>query len=297
MSDDNYILERIRESSLKSTHEEMLKSGMHKALFGFIESDTAKLVQWPEVYRGVPNAILRSGLFGAIARGKRPYSISKPVAALSNIQIMHSGPLLDQADLDVWMQCMHISRTQPLGFEFQISAHPFLKAIGRDTGKSQREWLKESFGRLATSVIELNEKDGTGYFNGHLIHAYGQDTDTGLHHVIINPSIIRLYGNKNCTWVELEERLALSGHPLALWLHGFYVTHANALPYKVETIHKLCGSRSKNVTDFRKDVRKAFALMHAAIGWKGEINSKGLITIERPVSRAQRRHLNAKLPN
>lgn len=295
MSDDNYVIDSIREHALKTTHDKMLQSSMHKLLFGFIEGDTAQLVKWPEAYRGVPNSILRSALFGAIGRGERATHIARPIATLNGEIMVHGGPELDQADRDVWEQNLHLSRNSKLGHSFEVSAHSFLKAIGRATGKSQREWLKESFKRLLSSTIEV--KGGGIFYAGHLIHEYIHDEKTGLYYVTINPNIVRLYRDDRWTLFELKDRLALKGHPLAQWLHGFYSTHAKPFPYKVETIHKLCGSKSKNVTDFRKDIRKAFAIMNTAIGWKGEINDKGLITMDRPISRAQQRHLNCKIPD
>ncbi|CAI3810723.1 hypothetical protein DBADOPDK_06208 [Pseudomonas sp. MM223] len=295
MSDDNYVLERIKESSQKISYEQMLKSAMHDVLMGFRKGDAATLVKWPDASRGVPNSILRSALFSAVGRGQRTIHLATNIETLQGVTMVYSGPQLDQADLDVWEQCLHLSRTTSLGLSLEISSHPFLKAIGRETGKSQRDWLKDSFKRLLGGMLEV--QDGRINYAGHLISEYLHDENTGRYCVVMNPNIVKLYGDGMWTMVELNERLALKGHPLAQWLHGFYSTHAKAYPLKVATIHKLCGSRSKNVTDFRKDVRKAFALMHAAIGWKGEINDKGLVTMDRPPSRAQQRHLNAKVPD
>lgn len=293
MSDDNYVLESLQRSALKTTREKMLKSEFSEIIFGFRKGNTAQLVNWPEGSRGVPNSILRSALFGAIGRGGRDIHMATPVASLNGVTVMHSGPQLDQADLDVWEQCLHVSRNSILGHSFEISAHPFLKAIGRDTGKSQREWLKESLKRLLQSTIEV--QNGSLSYAGHLIHDYFRDESKGLYYITINPNIVNLYGDDGWTLFQLKDRLALRGHPLAQWLHGFYATHAKPYHYKVETIHKLCGSRSKNVTDFRKDIRKAFALMDTAIGWKGEINNKGIIAMIHSITRAQHRHLQGKV--
>lgn len=251
-----------------------------------------ELADWPEDLRGVPNSILRSALFGAIGRGKRAYN-SSVKATSGDVFLRHTGPQLDQADLDVWEQCLHISRGSKLGDSFEFSAHKFLKDIGRQTGKSQREWLKESFMRLMTSVIEVS--DGQKSYAGPLIHHHTRDEKTGLQRITINPNIARLYGEDGWTLLDWKERLALRNHPLAQWLHGFYSTHARPFRYKVETIHMLCGSQSKNLTDFRKDVRKAFEVMRNEIKWTGEISDTGLITVAKRNSSSQRRHLIRKL--
>jgi hypothetical protein len=294
MSDSKSAVVRLREGALKDTYELMLQTRMNKLVLGFDGDDATKLEKWDDEYRCVPNAILRSALFGAIGRGPRANNKDMPVASLSGVTITHSGPQLDQADLDVWEQCLHMARETKLGSSFKVSVHPFLKAIGRATGKSQRDWLKESFERLLDSKIEV--KDGSKYYSGHLLSEYARDEDTGLHYITINAHILELYGDGGWTLFEFKERLALRGHPLALWLHGFYITHAKAYPYKVETIHKLCGSKSNNLTDFRKDIRKAFMLLKSTFGWTGEINDKGHITVDRPISRPQQRNLISKMP-
>ena len=250
------------------------------------------LGDWPEDTRGVPNSILRSALFGAIGRGKRAYN-SGWITSVGGVDIKHTGPQLDQADLDVWEQCLHISRGSKLGDSVEFSAHRFLKDIGRQTGKSQRDWLKESFMRLMTSVIEVS--DGDRSYAGQLIHHHMRDDTTGLQRITINPKIVKLYSPDGWTMLDWKGRLALRNHPLALWLHGFYSTHAKPFKYKVETIHKLCGSQSKNVTDFRKDLRKAFEVMNREIRWAGVIGDTGLIIITKPPSRSQQLHLNRML--
>lgn len=295
MSDDNYVLDRLKESALKTTYQKVLNSEMCELLFGFPKGDTAQLVKWDDEYRGVPNAILRCSMFGAIGRGKRAINMASKMASLSNYSISHSGPQLDQADLDVWEQCLHLARTSMLGHSFEVSAYKFLKAIGRPTGKSQKEWLKESLMRLLESTVTI--EDGEITYAGHLIQDFLHSEKAWLYKITINSKIANLYGDDKWTLYEWKDRMALRGHPLAQWLHGFYITHAKSFGYKVETIHKLCGSNSKKISDFKKDVRKAFAFMDTAIGWKGEINDEGHITMIRPISRAQQRHLRHKLPD
>ena len=90
-----------------------------------------------------------------------------------------------------------------------------------------------------------------------MLHGGARDDETGAYSIEINPKIVALYGREGWTQVEWQQRLALKGQPLAQWLHGFYTTHAQPYPYRAETLHKLCGSEAKNLTDFRKDLRKA----------------------------------------
>lgn len=281
-----------RRAELAESLKMDVKSELAQVLFGFTDLDVGELPDWPESSRGVPNSILRSALFSAIKRGPRTYHSAVEMASVEGVRVIFTGPQLDQADLDVWEQCLHISRARPLGSSVEFSAHNFLKSIGRPTGKSQRDWLKGSFLRLMTSVIEL--KDGDKSYAGQLVHHHLRDDETGLQSITINPKIVRLYGGSGWTRVEWEDRMALKKHPLAQWLHGFYSTHAKPYDYRVETIHKLCGSQAKNVTDFRKDVRRAMEVMGSTIGWKGELSPKGLVSMVKPPSSSQQRHLKNK---
>ena len=55
---------------------------------------------------------------------------------------------LDPSDLEVWQQLVHRARLEPLGHRIQFTAHTLLQALGRNTGKSDHEWLKEVLERL-----------------------------------------------------------------------------------------------------------------------------------------------------
>ena len=113
------------------------------------------LPSWPEAMRGVPNVALRSALFGAIKRGRRAFQERVVKASVDGYSIIHTGPQLDQADLDVWEQCLHLARTGGLGNELYFSSYSFLKAIGRATGGKNVEWLIRSLSRLTASVVEI----------------------------------------------------------------------------------------------------------------------------------------------
>jgi len=253
-----------------------------------------QLPLWPEAVRGVPNSVLRSALFGAIKRGRRAYLQREALASVDGVTVLFTGPRLDQADLDVWEQCLHLARGRELGERVQFAAHGFLRAIGRSTGGKDVEWLKGAFARLSSSVVEI--KDGSRAYFGAMLHGGARDDETGAYSIEINPKIVALYGREGWTQVEWQQRQALKGQPLAQWLHGFYATHAQPYPYHAETLHKLCGSEAKNLTDFRKDLRKALEHIREAAGWGGEVTHDGLVVVERTPSKSQKRHLAKKAP-
>lgn len=248
-----------------------------------------QLPLWPEPVRGVPNSILRSALFGAIRRGKRAFLQREPIASYEGVTILQTGPRLDQADLDVWEQCLHLARTGGLGLEIRFTGHGFLRAIGRRTGKSQHEWLKSSLARLMSSVVEV--QDGKRAYAGQLIHHWYRDDETGRHVIVINPKIAALYGSDGWTQVQWQQRLALHKRPLAQWLHGFYSTHVEPYAIKVETIHRLCGSETKELFHFRAELRDALAALAVVTGWTWEIDGSDLVHVRKAPTGSQARHL------
>lgn len=239
-----------------------------------------QLPMWPERIRGVPNSVLRSALFTATKRGKRQYFEGVQIAAVDGITVVFTGPRLDQADLDVWEQCLHIARTHGLGNTIQFAAYGFLKAIGRDTGKAQREWLKGAFRRLRTSDVELS--DGKRTFFGALISHGQKNEENEKYELVINPKIASLYNDDGWTGQDWEQRKALIGKPLALWLHGFYSTHAKPFDYKVETLWKLCGSEAKELKHFKEKLNESLPHLCEATGWSCRIENDKLQVFKSP---------------
>lgn len=92
-----------------------------------------KLELWPEEVRGVPNAALRTAMFTA---GKERVFLKEwtPIASVQGIEISARGERLNQHDLDLWEQLLHLQRLQPLGARIEFTAHAMLKALGRPTG-------------------------------------------------------------------------------------------------------------------------------------------------------------------
>jgi hypothetical protein len=224
-----------------------------------------QLPLWAEVCRGVPNSVLRSALFGVVRRGPRSFQQRVQKASVEGIRIIHTGPQLDQADLDVWEQALQLARTGGLGCRIQFTASQFLKSIGRGNGKSQHEWLKGAFARLAASVVEI--KDGHRAYFGAILSHGGRDDQTGRYVIEMNPKLIELYGLDGWSSVEFDQRMALKKRPLAQWLHGYYSSHAKPFPVKVETLHRLCGSQNTAIKAFRQDLRSALEKLEEVTHW------------------------------
>lgn len=214
------------------------------------DSKVYQLPLWPEPARGIPNPVLRGALFAAVQGKNRAVFQRELLACQKGLQIRFTGIQLDQSDLDVWEQALHLARHHPLGTRCEFSVYGFLKALGRKTGKSEHEWLKNSFARLMGCGVELTNQQERKTYGGSLLE-FLRDDDSGRYVVIFNPKILTLYEG-GWTAIDWQARQLLRGKPLALWLHGYLASHAKPYPIKIETLRTFSGSNNKAVRFFKR---------------------------------------------
>lgn len=246
-----------------------------------------QLPLWPEPTRGTPNAWLRGALFAAIQGKERRALKRELLATVEGVQIRFTGWQLDQSDMAVWETIVHLSRLQPLGERVEFTAHAILKALGRGTGKSQHEWLKESVARLYSGGVEITA--GHTYFGTLLKGA--RDEVTGRYSVELEPKLLSMYQPGCWTQIEWSQRNALRRKPLALWLHGWYCSHAKPYPLKPETLKRLSGSRNPQLASFSRQLGKALDALRdigAIAAWELKNN---LVHVTRIPTPTQRNHL------
>ena len=256
----------------------------------------AKVIQlplWPEAKRGAPNAVLRGALFAAVHKDRR-YMDRELLAAQDGITVRFTGKQLNQADLDVWEQVLHLARTQALGTKCYFTAHGFLKTLGRHTGTTAHEWLGSAFARLGATWVEIS--DGRRTYLGSLIEGGVRDEDTGRYVLEINPELAKFFGPTRWTQIDWEQRQRLRGKPLALWLHGFYASHAEPYPLSVAYLHKLSGSQTKRLRKFKENLIQALRDLEAAGAIKSFEIRDDLVHVRTVSSPSQRKHLAARRP-
>lgn len=255
---------------------------------------SAQIIQlplWPEPARGTPNSFLRSALFAAIQGKTRKALKSELLGAQKGYSVKFTGWQLDQSDLDVWEHAVHLARRHHLGNECTFRANAFLKAIGRSNGKANYNWLHESITRLIACAVEI--RCGNKVFTGSLLHTCLRDEETGIYKLKLDQDTIKLYSAADWTSLEWQQREALKGKPLALWLHGFYASHAQAYPMKVETLQELSGSANKDKRDFKRRLKVAFADLEGVSGIRATFDGD-LVAVDRMPTPAQVKHLTTK---
>ena len=256
-------------------------------------TEIVQLPLWPEVKRGVPNSVLRGALFAAIQGKGRRYMDGELLAAQKETAVRFTGKQLDQSDLDVWEQALHLARQHPLGTRCHFTERGFLKALGRKSGKSGHEWLKGVFRRLAGAVVEITHGHLT--YGGTLLEFY-RDESTGRYVLEINPKLAAFYTATRWTAVDWEQRKLLRGKPLALWLQGFYASHAEPHALSVEYLHRLSGSREKRLRNFKQCLIRALRDLEASGAIKSFEIENDLVYVETVPSKSQKKHLSRPKP-
>lgn len=244
---------------------------------------------WPEEVRGMPNAVLRGAIF-AVSQERHYMKEWTPIAAVDGIEIRAKGERLNQHDLDLWEELLHLQRKAALGARVEFTAHGMLKALGRPVGGSAHARLDNDLGRLLTSATEIRWTATRQSFAGGLVSSYFKDEDSDRYVVTFNADTMQLYSQGH-TWIDPKERKALGRNLIAKWLHGFYSTHAKPFAYSVETLWKLSGSTSIR-KDFRRYLRAALVELEklgAIDSWK--LDADDLVHVKRTPSPSQRKHL------
>ena len=143
--------------------------------------------------------------------------------------------------------------------------------------------------RLTGAVVRIS--DGRRTYFGTLVEGGIRDEETGRYVVEINPKLAKFYGRTQWTQIDWEQRQLSRSKPLALWLHGFYASHAAPHALTVEYLHKLSGSRNKQLRFFKRHLTQALTdLQQVGAIWSFEIRDN-LVHVQAVPSPSQQRHL------
>lgn len=257
---------------------------------------TAQLPLWFEAVRAVPNAALRSALFGAIKKGARAYLERQEIHAQEGIRIVYTGARLDQGDLDMWETVLHTVRLPNLGEECRVTAYQLLKVLEKTDTGINRKTLDRRLSRLKATAIDVTV--GRYGYEGSLIDEVYRDKETRQYVIRLNPKLSALFAADQFTQVDWTVRRALDGKPLAQWLHGYYASHAKPYPVNVTTLLKLSGSENEDPRSGRQTLRKALDALANASESNGQPFSHDirgdLVHVQKLASGTQLRHLAKK---
>lgn len=189
-----------------------------------------------EFMRAMPNHIARSSLFAPVARGRKRMHQDTVLQSRGDAEIRFWGEQLDEAQADVWMQCMKEAQRQPLGTPVVINRADFLREIGRAESGQNYKWLHRTMKALsfAMLVIEVTKADGKPKLSIgktrtlHLIAGFDYDEATEEYSLTIDPRWHAMYGNREFALIDWQKRREFGrGQDMAKTLQRLVATSAN----------------------------------------------------------------------
>ena len=228
-----------------------------------------QLPLWSQDFRGLPNALARSALFGVahLRKGVRKDFKRAELASTHGIRLVYTGEELRQDDEDVFLQVLHLAKEQQLGEDIRFTANSMIVALGWSRNSESYERLSVCMNRMkATALVLTVDRPGGGSmsFTGSLLGEFswrekGSDDPMREWVVSLEKNIVKLFAPEAYSLLNWKTRMDLP--PLAKWLHSFYSTHKVPFPHKVETLHKLTASETKELRMFRSKLKIALALL------------------------------------
>lgn len=222
-----------------------------------------QLPLWAAALRCLPNELLRSALFNAKNRKQpRAYLKKQDIAVLFEGRITYQGEELRQDDETVWLQLIHLAKEQPLGSVVEFTPYSFCKTIGWPICKGSYERLRECLDRMqATALAVYSKRLAEGVSLSMIpVFAWQDENKQTLkkYRVQVAPQLVELFGDVHYTQVEWAQRLALPVG-IATWLHGYYASHREPFPVKLDTIKRGSGMTTESASRVRQLVESALA--------------------------------------
>ena len=222
-----------------------------------------ELALWSDELRGVPNPMIRSGLFGIKTTGKREHFENQVVVSLSNFKMLYTGKELLQDDLSVWMSLLNLASRQRIGDTVFFTGYQLIKDIGWSVNKVSYVRARQCLERLKANAIKIQLPNGQRGYSGALIRDFAwvskeDGTENASWWVRFEPKIVDLFQPDTVTFVQWSQRKQIGSRAtLTLWLHSFYTSHRDPLPISLAKIHELARSEQKDMRFFRRRVQNA----------------------------------------
>lgn len=204
----------------------------------------AALPGFADDLRAIPNHLARSPLFAPIRPGRRTTRDNELLPSPQGVQIRYSGPQLDQADCDVFMQLIWEQRAHFVGEPVRIVRQAFLKAIGREDGGKDYAWLQATLERLQAARVRI--ENARYVMTAQLLGKVVEDKVDTTFHIVLDRDIVEMFAPSARSLVDWEKRLQIEKRvDLAKWLHNFIASHADRQQFHaLENLRQWAGYNS-----------------------------------------------------
>ncbi len=222
------------------------------------------LPDWHEGQRAMPNEILRSALFNCRNRNQpRLYMKDTEIAVIGDGQVFYRGEELRQDDELVWLHLMHLVKKHPLGECVEFTPYAFVKALRWPIKGQSYERIRIILSRMQATAIRIQSRRLGSFISVSLITKFrsrnDQNETLSRWQVWVGEEMRCLFDEEFLTRINWELRKSLPDG-IASKLFGYWASHRQPFPVKVETLHKLCGSEM-TIKHFKIELKKALELL------------------------------------
>lgn len=219
-----------------------------------------------ELFRTMPNHLARSSLFAPVARGRKRLRAGELLVSRGDAEIVFWGEQLDEAQADVWMQAVFEAAKVPLGSAVKISRGEFLRAIGRNTGRTDYQWLLKAMVRLSWAMMIISEVKNCEKLRTlgdaeplRMLNHFKYDATEESYTLEIDPRWVLLYAGSKYSKIDWVKRLAFGNQQdMAKSLQRLIATSDDKKQrYSLDWLKdRMCFSG--RIRDFRKSLSSAF---------------------------------------
>lgn len=258
--------ERIQPSPGNSTEKGLIQdSESFEEMLARLSRMPKYLPEWHEGQRAMPNEILRSALFNCRNRKQpRLYMKDTEITVIGDGQVFYRGEELRQDDELVWLHLMHLVKRQPLGECVEFTPYAFVKALCWPIKGQSYERIRIILSRMQATAIRIQSRRLGCFISVSLITKFrsrnDQDENLSRWQVWVGEEMRRLFEEEFLTRINWEIRKTLPDG-IASKLFGYWASHRQPFPVKIETLHKLCGSEM-TIKHFKIELKKSLELLN-----------------------------------
>lgn len=171
----------------------------------------------------MPNYLSRSCLFAPVAWDKRKIYDGEDLFENENVTLRGWGKQLTEDLADIWMHALYLCCKNPLGQNVVISRSGFLRAIGRNSGGYNYDWLHRGAVALSTFTIaiEARSKDGNMKYSigrhpssrlMHMLGGFDYCSKDAEYHLVMDPRWRMIFANREYGLIDWIKRLQFGQH-------------------------------------------------------------------------------------
>jgi len=227
------------------------------------QTPSSEKSKFPETFTQIPLSFLRSELFSVAKSGmRRDRKDTETTKRIEfergplGIDIECEGPHLNQEHLLAWQAVIYLGRLHNglTGDTFIVPANEILRLMGKDyRDHVQRTSLRRLLEDLQGTRIFL--KSHRSRYVGNLLDATGQDHETKLMAIRLNPDLAQLLDDETLD-NDIMRMASLGRNLLAMWLHNYFASWSSYRNVTVQELHRLCGT-NLDLRRFRYRLKEA----------------------------------------